>query len=329
MDNKYVNPEEQAAQIIPLWFDLMTKYGYKPEVRPQHQKFLTVEQYNSYNRIKPKNKDKPGLLEIPPSTKFEVPEDEPEDKKLPYALKKTVEIKLPRPYLRPERKKIKWPKPTKPTKICADKPLQPNEFLDFSNLHRILRLDVLDDRPQKILQIGNDHGKLMTALIKEEGYKYTHFFLMDGCPGREELEREEKEKYYLDFQRTRRVCVEAGIKFFSVIDASKDDWTFKLRGLYFDIIFIRSVHDENEIRYFVDSLYPFVSHKSKIVIEDYVKGPNINLEKYHIGYRTNTTTILNVGKYEKSKTLNYETPIKKKKRRRRRKKKNNDVTQQT
>jgi hypothetical protein len=319
MDNKYVDPEEQAAQIIPLWFDLMTKYGYKPEVRPQHQKFLTTEQYNSYNRVQPKNRDKPGLLEIPPSTKFEVPEDE----KLPYALKKTAEIELPRP----ESKKIKWPTLTKPIKIRTDKPLQPNEFLDFSNLHRILRLDVLDDRPQTILQIGNDHGKLMTTLIKEDGYKYTHFFLMDGCPGREKLKREEKEKYYLDFQRTRRVCVEAGIKFFTVIDASKDDWAFKLRGLYFDIVFIRSVHDENEIKYFVDSLYPFVSHKSKIVIEDYVKGPNINLKKYHIGYRTNTTTILNVGKYEKSETSNDEVPVKKKKRRRRRKKKNNNATQ--
>lgn len=327
MDNKYVNPEEQAAQIIPLWFDLMTKYGYKPEVRPQHYKYLTKEQLYSYNRVQTENK--PGLAKIPSSTKSEVPEDE----KLPYALKKTVEVKIPssEPSSEPiiERKKIKWPKPDKLVKISTNRLLEPNEYSDFGNLHRVLNLNLLDDRPQKILQIGNDHGRLMTNLIKEKGYKYTHFFLIDGCPGREELEREEKEKYYLNFQRTRRVCVDSGIKFFSVIDASKDDWVFKLRGLYFDIIFIRSVHDKNEIRYFVDLLYPFVSNKSKIVIETYLKGPDINLEKYHIGYRTNTTTILNVGNYEKLEIPNYETPVKKKKRRRRRKKKNDNATQQT
>lgn len=40
LDNEYVDPENQASQIIPLWVELLRKYGYRPRVNSMHKKYL-------------------------------------------------------------------------------------------------------------------------------------------------------------------------------------------------------------------------------------------------------------------------------------------------
>lgn len=44
LTNKYANPENQAARIVPLWIDLLEKYGYEPKVRRVHKKYLRADQ---------------------------------------------------------------------------------------------------------------------------------------------------------------------------------------------------------------------------------------------------------------------------------------------
>jgi hypothetical protein len=57
LDNEFVDPEKQAEKIIPLWVELMKKYGYRPRVNKMHRKYikrvytpkLATEHLNKYN----------------------------------------------------------------------------------------------------------------------------------------------------------------------------------------------------------------------------------------------------------------------------------------